>query len=435
MGKKERPIAIGKPADNIIPEFLLAILIAGGVSLAAFSNLLFMEDGFYNETADALGHMTKVVYLAESWENFVFPSWCPFWYNGSSMTQYYAPLGYWMMAIAQIFTGDVLLTMKIYCFVSLFFGSLGVWAISHKFIGKWAGLISIVLYGLQPYLIITLLEVGALAQGVIFLYTPWLLFSVFSFFFHYDRKYFALISVFTGLLILGHAMHAFMICLSIALVGLPYVLTKKIPWISYVLTGVAMGVGALLCSFWWVVGVTHFENPSLPFLLEESTVSNSAVLSWFTSLDPVQYFRFAISATVTLIISFIVYKRYFWRKWTCLPQQLIASFSVYLSFYTILFSFGQNFSLLKLFPFISSMVPGRILSLTSVTVAVTGAFLAKRMAENRIDRKVSIVFIYRLALVLLICFMLWDMNPLKQKYSVQNYDALYQSIIPAENLS
>lgn len=139
MGKKERPIVIGKPAGNILPEFLLAVLVAGGVSLAAFSNLLFMEEGLYNVTADGMGHLTKVVYLAESWKNLEFPSWCPFWYNGSTIAQYYAPLGYWMMAIVQIFTGDVMLTMKIYCFVSLFFGSLGVWAICRNTLGIGVG--------------------------------------------------------------------------------------------------------------------------------------------------------------------------------------------------------------------------------------------------------------------------------------------------------
>ena len=434
MGERENLIGIRKPSDNILPEFLLAILVAGGVILAVFSNLLFLEESFYNETADGMGHLTKVVYLAEHWKNLEFPSWCPFWYNGSTMTQYYAPLGYWMMAIAQIFTGDVMLTMKIYCFVSLFFGSIGVWAISRRFIGNWVGLISIVMYGLQPYLTITLLDIGALAQGVIFLFTPWLLYSVFSFFCHHNRKDFVLIFAFTGLLILSHAMHAFMICLAIAIVALPYVISQKIPWISYVLTGLAMGVGALACSFWWFVGVTPFENPSLPYLLEESTVFNIATLLWFTSLEQMINFRFAISATTTLIIAFIVYKISFWQKWTFSSQQLVVSFSLYLSLYTILFSFGQNLSILKYFPLISSMVPGRILSMTSVTVAVAGAFLVKRMAANHIKKPVGGVVIYRFALVLVIGFILWDMNPFKQTYSVQDYDALYQSIIPTENL-
>ncbi|MFA7662062.1 MAG: 6-pyruvoyl-tetrahydropterin synthase-related protein, partial [Anaerovoracaceae bacterium] len=256
MGKKERPIAIGKPADNIIPEFLLAILIAGGVSLAAFSNLLFMEEGLYNVTADGMGHLTKVVYLAESWKNLEFPSWCPFWYNGSTITQYYAPLGYWMMAIAQIFTGDVMLTMKIYCFVSLFFGSLGVWVICRKYIGNWCGLFAVFLYGTQPYLLRTFfapLGGGMLAQGVVFLITPWLLVAVLNIFQHHTKKSFGSATILVALLILGHAMHAFMICLWILLMSFPYVLLRKISSISFFLVVSAMGLGAILCSFWWFV--------------------------------------------------------------------------------------------------------------------------------------------------------------------------------------
>lgn len=62
MGKKEKPITIGKPADNILPELLLALLVAGGVSLAAFSNLLFMEEGLYNVTADGMGHVGRTCF-------------------------------------------------------------------------------------------------------------------------------------------------------------------------------------------------------------------------------------------------------------------------------------------------------------------------------------------------------------------------------------
>ncbi len=432
MGKKERPIAIGKLADNIIPEFLLAILIAGGVSLAAFSNLLFMEEGLYNVTADGMGHLTKVVYLAESWKNLEFPSWCPFWYNGSTIAQYYAPLGYWMMAIAQIFTGDVMLTMKIYCFVSLFFGSLGVWAICRKYIGNWCGLFGIVVYGLQPYLSLTLLGGGALAQGSIYLFTPWLLLLVIGFFYQHSRNGFIGIVLLTAVLILGHAMHAFMICLSIALVGLPYVFTKKISWMSYVLTGFAMGVGALLCSFWWLVGVTSFETPGIPYLLEEATVIYSARIEWFLSTGIKTGIRFGFSAVIISIIGGFIYRLTWGKKWSGTFPQFAVSFNIYLTVFTVIFSFGQNLGILEYFPFIEVLVPGRVLSLTAASSGIVASYLIFQVSKKdlygiELMKGLGVVFP-----VLLISLVIWDMNPYRIQYGTEFYSNHYNQTMPTE---
>ena len=352
MGKKEKPITIGKPANNILPELLLALLVAGGVSLAAFSNLLFMEEGLYNVTVDGMGHLTKVVYLAEHWKNLEFPSWCPFWYNGSTMTQYYAPLGYWMMAIAQIFTGDVMLTMKIYCFVSLFFGNLGVWVICRTYIGKWCGLFAIALYGLQPTLSLTLFEGGALAQGAIFMFTSWLLFFTIQLFLHCGRNEYLIVALLTAVLLLGHAMHAFMVCLAIAIVALPYMITGKISWTAYVLTGLAMFSGLLLCGFWWVVGALKLEVHFLPFIIDEGIEQYRATVEWFTSFKHNKGLSFAISGLVCLLFGFLLYKRKYRGSWDNSSKQLIVSFSIYLTIFSIIFSFGKNISILEYFPLI-----------------------------------------------------------------------------------
>ena len=432
MGKKERPIAIGKPADNILPELLLALLVAGGVSLAAFSNLLFMEEGLYNVTADGMGHLTKVIYFAEHFRNFEFPSWCPFWYSGSTMTQYYAPLGYWMMAIAQIFTGDVILTMKIYCFVSLFFGSLGVWAICKKYIGNWCGLFGIVVYGLQPYLSLTLLGGGALAQGAIYLFSPWLFLVVLGFFIKHSKGGFIAISLLTALLILGHAMHAFMVCLSIAIVALPYVLTKKTTWISFVLTGMAMGLGALLCSFWWMVGVTEFETPGIPYLLEEATVIYSSRLEWFLSTGIKTGIRFGFSAIICVVLGLILYKCTMGKKWTGNSTQFVISFSIYLTLFTIFFSFGQNLKILQYFPFIEILVPGRVLSLTAASSGVVAAYLIFLIKRKGFLGK----FFLKTGSIMLVIFMvglvMWDMNPFRVNYGTQSYLNYYSQTLPVE---
>ena len=38
---------------------------------------------------DAMGHLTKIKYLAECFREWKWPSWFPYWYCGSTTVQYY----------------------------------------------------------------------------------------------------------------------------------------------------------------------------------------------------------------------------------------------------------------------------------------------------------------------------------------------------------
>ena len=149
----------GKANILLYVELAAAIIVSAAASCAAFSNLLMTPDNMYNVSSDALGHLTKIRYLAEHYKNFEFPSWCPFWYNGSTMMQYYAPLGYIIMAVIEGFLNNVMITMKIYCFASLFLGGLGVWAICRRYIGRWCPFAAVI-YCIQPFLILSLFNAG-----------------------------------------------------------------------------------------------------------------------------------------------------------------------------------------------------------------------------------------------------------------------------------
>ncbi len=72
---------------------------------------------------------------------------------------------------------------------------------------------------------------------------------------------------------------------------------------------------------------------------------------------------------------------------------------------------------------------GRILSLTSVAIAVSGAFVAKYLATHCSKKPTGVGFLYRLVMVLLIGFVLWDMNPMKKQYIIQDYHSSYSNIM------
>ena len=410
---------------QLLIEFLLAVFLSVAASIAAFSNIAAMDSQLFNVTSDGLGHLAKVAYLAEHFERLEFPSWCPFWYNGSTMMQYYAPLGYVVMAGIHILVDDIVLAMKWYCLISLSLGGLGVWTICRRFVGRWCGLFGVVLYCLQPMFSMSFFGGGVYAQGVIFLFTPWLLLFVVDFLIEPRSRTFLSIAFFTAMLILSHAMHAFMIGLMIAVVALPYALTGKIRFQSYFMLGVSMVIAALMCGFWWAVGIIEYEAPGVPYLLEEATLLYTATLDWFLP-GKSGLLKFSISTQILTLLGWIIYQYIYRRTWAPDRRQFCVSIMIYLAVVSAVFSFGQNISVLRKLPLIDILVPGRILSLTAAAAAVAGGYvcyvlLCNHVVRHRLSRVFTLIFC-----ILLIGSTLYEMNPYLREYGIADYDAYYR---------
>lgn len=398
-------------------------------SIAAFSNIAAMDSQLFNVTADGLGHLAKVAYLAEHFQKLEFPSWCPFWYNGSTMMQYYAPLGYVVMAGIHILIDDIVLTMKWYCLLCLSLGGLGVWAISRRFIGRWCGLFGVVLYCLQPMFSMSFFGGGVYAQGVIFLFTPWLLLFVVDFLIDPRSRTFLGIALLTAILILSHAMHAFMIGLLIAVVALPYTITRKIHFQSYFMLGVSMVIAALMCGFWWAVGITGYEAPGVPYLLEEATITWTATLDWFLPGKP-SLLKFSMATQVLTLLGLMIYQFNYRRTWAPDRRQFCVSMMIYLSIASAVFSLGQNISLFEKLPLIDILVPGRILSLTAAAAAVAGSYVFHSIISNfTAGRRGRKAFIFILSIIL-IGSSLYEMNPYLSEYGIADYEAYYRTYMP-----
>lgn len=415
--------------QQLLLEFMLAVILSVAASTAAFSNVATADSQWFNVTADGLGHLAKVSYLAEHYRQLEFPSWCPFWYNGSTMMQYYAPLGYVVIAGIQIFAEDIVLAMKWYCLLCLSLGGMGVWAACRRFIGRWCGLFGIVLYCLQPLFSMSFFGGGVYAQGVIFLFTPWLLLVALDFLMQPRGRTFLAVAVLTALLILGHAMHAFMIGLMIAIVALPYALTGKLRFQSYFMLGVSMVIAALLCGFWWAVGITGYEAPGVPFLLEEATITWTATTDWFLPGKPA-LLKFSVASQILTIVGWLFYQYIYRGTWAPDRRQLFVSVMIYLTAVSALFSFGQNFPFLKIVPLIDTLVPGRVLSLTAATAAMTGSYVLYSLLKNFHERKPWNKGFVCIVGVLIVCGSIYEMNPYIREYGITDYDAYYRTYMP-----
>lgn len=373
---------------SIKTEFILALSFTSVALFYAMWPVLFAPNSDYPLTVDGMGHLAKVEYIAKCLKSFEWPSWFPYWYNGSTVMQYYPPLSYITMVPFQLIFNNVMIVYKIYIFLVMLVGSIGVWYICRKLIGRGTGILAGVFYAIQPFLLILMITQGVLAQGPIFAITPWFLYFTYLFFIKPDnKKNWLIIMIFSALLILSHPMHAFIICFCIGVSLFIFVIIKKtsLPDLLIWILAIAMGLG--ITAFWWIPGVTHLENSGLPMLLTEAVMNWTATIKWFSFPSRNSgYFYFSLAILVSSFFSipflFIMFKKKSLANAVNKCTKLIMIFYVLLQIITIVFSFGQRIPIFKLIPFSNNIVPGRILSLTSVTSAILIAFVIRFLIKQ-----------------------------------------------------
>ena len=397
-------------------ELALALIVTGLACAAGMSNLLFTSNDLYPLTSDAMGHMAKVRYLAESFSNGVCPSWFPYWYNGSTVSQYYPPLSYWIMVPMFLLTKNVMMTFKLDCFLMIFVGGMGVWYFCRSFIGRWCGLIGSVFFCLQPYILLTFYAAGLLAQGPVVALTPWYMIAIVKFVKKQSARSFLTCTALCALMILSHPMTIFMICLCFLFVFLVFAAMKKIPIPVYFYLIFSMGFAGILTAFWSLVGVTGLETPGIPYLLVEASLNYTATLKWYTTQYS-NFFYFAIPISVCIVLSILTFAYRRTKKQTDEKEQYYVLFCIILTLFTVLFSFGLNLPLFKYLPLAESYVPGRILGLTSVTGAILSAYLIYIiLSEAQKSRKTSLQIFAAVVCFSIVGAVFYFMNPCKINY-------------------
>lgn len=396
-------------------ELIVAIILALICSLAGASNLLFDANNLFPITADAMGHMTKVRYISECLAHGQIPSWFPYWYNGSTVTQYYPPLSYYIMVPIYWITNSILLTYKINCISMMFIGGMGVWTFCYKKIGRVCGLVGIIVYCWQPFLLISLYKLGVVAQNPIYGLTPWLLLLILSCAQKPTKSKFAFSSLLISLLILSHAMHAFIVCLCTMIILLLFVFFKKISFKNYVITGITIIISGLLTAFWSIVGVTGLENPGTPSVLLDSVHFYTANKEWFFNKNNVTELYFPFTILIVCMLALVLFINGILLKRHTNSHEYYVGFSIGITFFTVIFSFGYHIPFFEAIPLFKSLVPGRILSLSSVSSAICVAYVFYMFYFLASNSKI-LVHIYKGIAFCLVVSMIILLNPYQYTY-------------------
>lgn len=394
-------------------ELFCAILLSIVCSLIGMSNLLWSSNDLILSQTDIGGHMTKVLYLAEQISKGHLPSWFPYWYNGATTTQYYVPLSYYIMIPIYWATHNTMLTYKLYCTTLMVIGSLGVWNFCYQKIGRVCGLVGIVAFSLQPILLESLYREGVVAQAPIFALMPWLLLLLLTCVQKPTKGLFVATTISVTFLIMCHAMHAYLVCLSIMLVLFLFIFLKKISVRNFIITSGTIVFSGLLTAFWSVVGATGLEIPGVPST-PEAVYITVANFQWFIPNGKNAFFYFSIAVTALSLIGVIGYVISAVTKKNDSNSKFFILAAYLISGITVALSFGTKMPFYRFIPLSSSLIAGRILTLTAVTGAIACSY-SIYLLWNIPKAK----FLFRPLTLIMVALFCYFMNPFTYTFPVK----------------
>jgi hypothetical protein len=238
--------------------------------------VLTAPNTLYPGGIDGMGHLLKVKVVADRWERLEFTDWFPYWYNGSTTIQYYPPLAVWVPAAVQLLAGNVFLTFKILAMTCTVGGGAAAAAAATKAgVSRVGSIVAGALYAAGPYTLFTVYSDNTLGRILSLPLYPLLLGALLDL----DRqpcgRHWAKSVVFALLLVLGHAMHAYIlaICLGVVLVALGVAAPRA--GRSLVLMASVAVESLLLAAFWAVPGATQWETPGVPWAPPERVAASS----------------------------------------------------------------------------------------------------------------------------------------------------------------
>ncbi|WP_041427557.1 6-pyruvoyl-tetrahydropterin synthase-related protein [Syntrophomonas wolfei] len=404
---------------------IIAVLLFSLVLVFALWPLMTAPNSYYPVTVDGLGHLAKVEYIAKCLKSLQWPSWFPYWYNGASVVQYYPPLSYFLLAPVQMLFGNIMITFKFAVFFYLLVGAMGVWYICYRYWGSLIGIAAGILYVLQPFILRSMASEGVIAQGPIFALSPWLLVATLLFIEKRSPSRAVLIVLLSACLILSHAMHAFITCLAMGVLVLMLVVLRRTKLKTFLIWSVSIGLGAALASFWWVPGVTHLENPSLPYMLPENMLHYTAYFDWFyPGSNSFHYFSPIILLLSLGSVLFIKKNRtqaVLYLDNTSFridTNELIISF-IFALIVTIVLSFGYHISLFRLIPSYQNILPGRVLSFAAILAAILCTVFLWELWSKMQSGLYRILRLLVLAIIIVIIAI--DINPKQANISYGSF--------------
>ena len=195
------------------------------IFLLFFFSLLLMFRQFITQGYFSVHIGDTFAYTSWAWQfievlkdGIIYPRWMhlDFWGYGSPTFILYSPLSFYLVALYNVFTGSIILSMNIAQFTALFFSSIGIFFLAKEFYPEKTALLASIFYIFLPFNMVQMYVLGNFASNISLLwFSPVLLFT-FKYFKNNQYRYLLYAGACYGGLILTHLINAYMFALVIA---------------------------------------------------------------------------------------------------------------------------------------------------------------------------------------------------------------------------
>lgn len=347
---------------------ILVFLVICACVAACTWKVLSAPGDLYPGGIDAMGHMSKVEQVALKWKQGDFSDWYPLWYNGATASEYYPPFAIWVPALLQLASNDMRVAFKIFTFACLTLGGLTTALLYKKMSRSLLGAtIAGVYYATGIYTLYTTYGDATLGRILALPIFPMLFGALIDLSDQPSFRNWLKSAAYVGILILTHAMHAYLLFIAAGL----FILVRNLmmrTFVSLIHLVSAAVIGVALTGFWSVPAYLRLELPDVPY------VTPGWNTAWVTPLNRV--FSDKTVGSYCLFGLAIIGILFTWRRSRALCSGLTVSAVLTYSFWI-----GPVNPIYRLIPLGNQIFPGRFANATYLPCAILAGFAAEGLCD------------------------------------------------------
>lgn len=297
----------GKENKEDIEKFLrnLAILMMAGVLVLEVIN----QTGAYPWGSDTFGHLFKGNILYDAFkEGKLYLNYNENWYNGIQPFRYWAPLPYYVLAIINLFTRDIIATYNVFVALVFIIGGLGWLCLGYYTKRQNFGLAFAILWFFVPDNLRVLFSEGNIPFVVVNTLIPYVLL------FYYKALNEKKIANYLGLtflmviITLSHAMISAMVGVSLFMLSVINVIFNK-DYIQNILVLVYGFLGTMISLFWLYPalkgGILGLNREAVASVMEGLTYPFTISLNPFLRFESIEIYYFGLAFAITAIFGLL----------------------------------------------------------------------------------------------------------------------------------
>lgn len=285
--------------------FSLIIILICAIAVITYIN----RNGFYPWGSDTFGHLFKGQLLFDTLKNNnLFLNYSETWYNGFQPFRYWAPLPYYILAILNFISDNIIFTFNLLIFLVFIVGAVG-WLLYGYYLNRiWISLIIGLLWFFVPNNLRILFSEGNVPYVIINTLLPYIFLFLHKALKENNIKNYIVLSLLLALSTLVHAMLCAMISISIFFyLVFDFILNKDFRKNFIVLTYCFLGI--LLASFWLYSstqgGLLSLDKNAVSSVMESQLYNMSVSLNPFLRLQDKEIYYFGLSFTLLAIFGIL----------------------------------------------------------------------------------------------------------------------------------